>query len=843
MSQLVIVESPGKLSKIREILGKDYVVEASVGHIIEVSNENSDYCKYGINLDTYVPSYQQCENKKQVIRKLIALSNQIGKENVLLAADEDREGEMIAWAVAKELKIKNPVRIVFNSITKKELTDAIKNKKGIDMNLLQAQQTRTVLDKFAGFMISPILKKSGCVGAKSAGRVQSVVVKIVVDKENEITSFFEKENPTYFYVNSDVQINEHKVLTKLVNSKKKIETNDQEYDPLSDNNSEKKKTTNNKNNEVTEDDKTYAKIDDEKDTTAIIKAMTKSNYEINEVKEKTRKSNPPPPFSTSTLQQFTSVKMKMNGKRTMEVAQKLYEAGHITYMRTDSINISEEAQKNIKKYVIDTHGDKYYFNRVYKNKKNNTQEAHECIRPTKVNIDKIKGKANDKDQNKEKMIKDQENLYNAIWKRTIQSQMASAEYNDIIIEIKMTCKKNKTENNKLLSKYKLVGTLETLIFEGFLILEGKTAKDKLNSKNIKKADLNWLEINGIENCKKPPTRYNDASLINKMDPSNLNIGRPSTYASIIHTIQERKYVEIKEVEGKKIQMSRLNVKSTNIKEITRNIKDMTLGKEIRKFVPTKLGIKVTEFLETNFAKLMDYKFTEEMEKDLDKIANGKSKRFNVVDKFYKYLLECIGKLKFENAYICLGEHEGENIMLFDGEHGKFIKYKKTLINLKKLIGAYDIKLKDIEKIDPDKDVGDSDESNKSYDSKKSNNTNYSDNSKNNKRVTKAVIKELSNPIIKNATNNNNLVYEWKIKRTKYVLKKSRNDLYYVEERGVNDKVKGTFSLKFAINKISREKDLVISDDNINEICTFITNEDIINTKEFFENMNKKNNKK
>ena len=823
MPKLLIVESPGKLKKIRELLGKGYLVDASVGHIIEVSNLKSDICKFGINTNTYEPVYQQCENKKDVIRKLIKLCKEVGEENVLLAADEDREGEMIGWAVAKELNIKNPVRIVFNSITADELKKAIKNPRGIDMNLLYAQQARTVLDKFAGFIISPLLSKSGCYGAKSAGRVQSVVTKIIVDKEKEIEAFFGKDNPTYFYINSDIQLDEHKLLTKLVSSKKIIDISDEDYDPLSDNDSKQKVAKNNKKQtEVGDDDKTYTKLDDEETTTSIIKAMIKSKYEIDNIKEKIRKSNPPPPFSTSTLQQFTSARLKMNGKYTMEVAQRLYEAGHITYMRTDSTCISKEAITNIKKHVTEKYGEKYYFNRVYKNKKNNTQEAHECIRPTKVNIDTITGKAHEKDTNKEKMIKDQERLYNAIWKRTTQSQMSCAEYNDIVIEIKMKSKKDKKEENKILLKYKLVGTLETLTFEGFLILDGKTCKTKLSSKEFKKASLEWLEINGIENCKKPPTRYNDASLINKMDPSNLNIGRPSTYASIIDTIQKREYAIIQDVEGKTIQMAKFNVKSTKPKDLTKNVKEMTLGKEKHKFVPSKLGIKVTEFLEANFAKLMDYKFTEEMEKDLDKIANGKLKRFNVVDKFYKYLQECTGKLNLDDGDNCIGEYEGENILLLNGQWGKFIKHKKTIVNLSKLVNAHDLKLKNEE-------LGDND----------SKNSSCSNDSKDNKKIVKAFIKELDNPKIEKNTPKTESLFEWKIKRTKYLLRKSKNNSYYVEEIGQNDKQKSTFSLKFAFNKISKDKELDISDENVDEICSFITNEDIINAKEFFAKLKKK----
>jgi DNA topoisomerase I len=824
MSKLFIVESPGKLKKLREILGNDYIVEASIGHILEISEENSNECKNGINMETYLPRYSQCKDKIPQIKKLIALCKKVGKKNVILAPDEDREGTMIGYSLARELGIDYEAQQVvgFNSITSAEIKNAIKNPTKIDMNMLQAQQARSVLDKISGFWVSPILKQCGLYDAKSAGRVQSVVVKIVVERENEIKSFFEKENPTYFYVNCDMNINKDRLLTKLVSMKKSMKISDEEYDPLSDNESQNQKNTKSKSkaqSEITDDDKTYAKIDTEKETIKIIKKMKKAKYEILDVKEKIRKSNPPPPFSTSTLQQFTSTRMnRMSGKETMAIAQKLYEAGHITYMRTDSINISDEASKNIKKYIKDEHGDDYYTKREYKNKKNNTQEAHECIRPTKVDIKDIPGDA--------KQVK----LYEAIWKRTIQSQMSSAEYNDIIIEIKMN-EKEKTDSDtssdskeSILSKYKLVGKLETLTFEGFLVLDGKTPKEKTSSKKFKKADLSWEEINGIENCKKPPVRYNDASLIKKMDPSELNIGRPSTYASIIDKIQVRKYANIEDVEGKKLEMVKLNLKKTNKSEITRDVKDLVIGKEIKKFVPSELGIKVTNFLEENFTTLMDYKFTESMEKNLDKVACGKMKRFDVVETFYKYIAESISKLKVDNKFInnnnsnsgnnAIGTNDGEDILLLNGKFGKFIKHKENSpINLDKLILAHNLKLKEIN--------GD-----EKYDGS------------DNKKIAKAYIKELDNPkIVKYDPNTNNL-FEWKIKKMKYLLKKSRNDSYYVEEWDDKNNKKMMFSLKFIFSRITRDKDLELSDDNINKICSHVTNSDITETKEYFKNLKK-----
>lgn len=836
MSKLFIVESPGKLKKLREILGNDYIVEASIGHILEISeqytkkdSDDEEKYEHGINMETYLPDYKQCQDKIAQINKLKSLCRKVGKDNVILAPDEDREGVMIGYSLAKELGIdlKAKQTVGFNSITTKEIQNAIKNPKKIDMNMLQAQQARSVLDKISGFWVSPILKQCGLYDAKSAGRVQSVVVKIVVERENEIKAFFEKENPTYFYVNCDININGDNLLTKLVGIKKSMKIDDEEYDPLSDNESQDKKNTKNKDKsqyEVIDDDKTSTKINTEDETVKILKKMKKAKYDILDVKEKIRKSNPPPPFSTSTLQQYTSTRMnRMSGKETMALAQKLYEAGHITYMRTDSINISEEASDKIQKYIKKEHGPEYYSKREYKNKKNNTQEAHECIRPTKVNVKEVTGFASGSSNNKSREIKQQEELYKAIWKRTIQSQMSSAEYNDIIIEIKMSKKDSETSSSDkssdkeyILSKYKLVGKMETLTFEGFLILDGKIPKEKMSSKKYKQAELTWNEINGIENCKKPPVRYNDASLIKKMDPSELNIGRPSTYASIIDKIQVRKYANIEDVEGRKLEMVKLNLKK-NKSEITRNVKELIIGKEIKKFVPSELGIKVTNFLEDNFTTLMDYKFTESMEKNLDKVACGKMKRFDVVELFYKYIIESIAKLRTDNKFVnnnssnggnnAIGSYEDEDILLLNGEYGKFIKYKKTIINLDKLVSAHDLTLKG--------------------------------NEKDNKKLTKAVIEELTNPKIKKYEPTDNL-YEWKIKSMKYLLKKStKYDSYYVEEWGAKNNKKMSFSLKFVFARISKDKDLEISDKNINKICSYITNEDIIETKEYFQKLNKK----
>ncbi len=690
MSKLLIVESPGKIKKISEYLGDEYFVMASIGHIIDL-----DETKMSIDIETFEPQYKIYDDKINVVDNLIKKTIKVGKNNVLLGADEDREGEMIAWSLAKELKIINPKRIVFNSITKKELENAVANPKGIDLSMVKAQQARRILDRFAGYLLSPLLNKI-YYGAKSAGRVQSVVVKIVVDREREINSFFDNKNDSYFIINSNTSIgSEYKFLSKLCNKNTLIEEvkdkedDDNEEEELNTEQLEeelgkkkgKKKVKVDTKNKL--DDKTFIKFSkkDEDLVVDIIKNMAKSKYQILNLNLKVKKTYPPPPYTTSTLQQDASRRCGMDSKRTMGIAQKLYHDGHITYMRTDSTSISTEANKMIKEKILQDYSEKYYEYKEYKNKKENTQEAHECVRPTKIQHNEIEGTA------------DEKKLYNMIWKRTIMSQMKPAEYQSFIIEIEML-------ERKILDKYKLVGTLDNLIFEGYLIVDGKKGNTPIEEKDIKKNKIDWIDINGIEDTEKPPVRYNDASLINKMDPKNLNIGRPSTYATFIDKIIKRKYVEIKDVEGKKINIKKYQIKKDNPKVIDLEEKEVFLGKEKKKLVPTELGLKTTEFLEKNFNKIMNYDFTANMEKDLDNVAEGKKDKNNVIKVFYEYINECLGKvnlvdIKINNSEI-LGSYLDINIILHNGKFGKYIVYDKYKFNMKYLFnGDEDINNKKI----------------------------------------------------------------------------------------------------------------------------------------------------
>jgi DNA topoisomerase-1 len=795
MSKLLIVESPGKIKKISEYLGDDYIVSASVGHIIDL-----DESSMSINLETFEPEYKIYDNKKDVVSKLIKLTSKVGKDNVFLAADEDREGEMIAWSLARELKLTKPKRIVFNSITAKELKNAIVNTKLIDQHMVSAQQARRILDRFAGYLISPILKKNGFYAAKSAGRVQSVVVKIIVDKEREIESFYKQKKSTYFYICADTKVGEYELVTKLSNKNTKIETidsdelaeeNDNKDEDEVDTKNKKKNKTSNTNTSNTVSTKSYLTFDksEEDSVVKIIKSMIKAEYSLLKKTERVRKANAPPPFTTSTLQQTASQRMGMDAKRTMSVAQKLYEAGHITYMRTDSTSISEEALKSIKDVIEAEYGLEHYESHKFVNKKANTQEAHECVRPTKPQYDKIDGSS------------DEMRLYSMIWKRTIQSQMKAAEYQSILIEIALEDKK------KILENYKLVGTLENLIYSGYLLVDGKKHSAPLNTKTL--SPIDWVEINGIEDTQKPPIRYNDASLINKMDPKNLNIGRPSTYASFIEKIQQRSYVETKDIEGKKIQVNKYTAKKSDPKNIDMETKDLVLGKEKKKLVPTTLGINVTEFLEKNFKLLMDYQFTAKMETELDDIAEGNLDNIKVMKKFYEYVMKCLSEitpspnglvngLNISNPII-LGNFGTEEIKLLSGPYGKYIQCGNIKLNLKQLSIELQV---DETKL----------ESNK-------------------KLLSDSVIEKLNNKIT-------NPDKTWKIKKFTYTLKSGKYG-YYIEESNLTNKKAKNYSLNYLIDKIAKENDLD-KDKSIEKIIDLITEQNISDTVEYFTNLKKTN---
>ena len=605
---LVIIESPGKCQKIEHILGKDYKVMATYGHImdIEPSLKSIDI------QNKFTPKYQIQKEKADVVNKLRAAAK--GAKDIIISSDPDREGEMIAWSVAKVLNLKNPKRVTFNEITKKEVTEAIKTPRELDQNLINAQKTRRILDMLVGFELSPLLLRHMGQGNLSAGRVQSVAIRVVVDKENEISAFMSKPFQSFF-----------KVKCVFLSDNKPFSSN--LYDL-----------------EGTTSDGYYkgsmSKIDGEDNARGFLNNCILSTFKVAHVFEKKRTQGPAPPFMTASLQQEANKKLGFKAKRTMTAAQHLYEAGYITYMRTDSVNLSEESMENIKQYVVKKYGANHYRKVEYKSKGKHTQEAHEAVRPCDVNTEKV----NTDDSTK--LGSDEIRLYNLIWKRTVASQMKPAEYDVTSIQISISKEKD----------YFFMTNIENLTFAGFLSVynvatenkeeETEEAEDEdqedaddgeNKNKNIKipkvGTELTVNNIIGNQDYVRPPGRYNEASLLDKLGPKNLNIGRPGTFASLDGKILERNYVKVADVNGKDVNSLVLSWDGEK-DELDEETNVITLGKEKGKYIPTHLGILVTNFLLLNFEKVMDYQFTALMEEKLDDIAAGNAVWSDELQQFY-----------------------------------------------------------------------------------------------------------------------------------------------------------------------------------------------------------------
>ena len=572
---LVIVESNAKTKKIDTILGDNYKTIASFGHVIDL-----DPKKMSIDFETFEPTYITIKGKEDVVSKL--KKEYKNSDDILLASDPDREGEAIAWTISTILKLKNPKRVAFDSITKDVVKNAIDNPREIDMNLVHAQQARRILDRIIGYEISPILWRT--IGMSlSAGRVQSVVVRLIIERENEIKDFFQSDISSYFKFTAIFKPNLESVLTK-----------------------------NNK----------QVKIEGKDDAMIILGKCSKSTFKVGEIEKKNSFRNPSPPFSTASFQQEASKKLGFSVKKTMTIAQHLYESGYITYMRTDSTNISKEAMEEIKETVLDMFGEKYFREKIYKSKKANTQEAHEAIRPTHPKNMKIE---------KNKYGEDGDKLYNLIWKRTMASQMSPAklEIIDILIDISN------------LKEYKFISEFENIIFDGYMKVYGK--EEKTTEIKVNKGDvLDCNEIKATQEYKRPPTRYDEASLVKELSPEHLNIGRPSTYSTIIEKIQDRNYVKKEDING--FEKEKVILRWNGKKIIEENEKIM-LGKEINKFIPTDLGKVVTEFLVSNFKEIMDFEFTADMEVKLDNIAEGKISSKKVLSLFYDKFHPLVEELK------------------------------------------------------------------------------------------------------------------------------------------------------------------------------------------------------
>ena len=640
---LVIVESPGKISKISQYLGSNYIVKASYGHV-----QDLDKSTLSIDVENnFKPLYKVSPDKTKVVKELKALAKDCS--NVILAADGDREGEAIAYSLASVLGLENPKRIIFHEITKTAIAKAIENPTTINYNMVNAQQARRLLDRLVGYKISPVLWKymvnNGT--SQSAGRVQSVVVRIVIDKENDINKSISE---TYFKTTAEFLFQKDQNKVKL-NSTLNIGT------------------------------KMYQFESEEKAKQLMSLINKKTNFKVHSVNNKKSIRKPSDPFITSTLQQEASTKLHFNVKKTMDVAQKLYETGLITYMRSDSPNISKDAIEQAGEYIIKTFGKEYYKPHKYQSKNSNSQDAHECVRPTNLNLSKP-----------ENLNVDQSKLYNLIWKRTIASQMADAQVNVQTIQIDVL-----NDNSSILIFNQLQGyfcsCLENIEFPGYLIVYDNTnnidnvsdeekTNDKLEINTKDKLTLNKLKV--YEEYTKPPLRYNEAALVKYLEKNG--IGRPSTYASIISKVIERKYVEIKNIDGVKKQSKQLELDSKfKIKE---SIKDVLIGKESKKLIPTHLGTQINEFMMKYFNVIMDIKFTSNFETYLDKIAEGNANWITILQNFYDLFNPIVEKLndqakdKIEKIGSAsdklLGSNDnGLEIYSGVGKYGPYVKIQDT----------------------------------------------------------------------------------------------------------------------------------------------------------------------
>ena len=663
MTTLFLVESGHKAETIKHMLGKDYIVLPTVGHVMDL-----DPHKMSIDIEhNFEPEYIINEDKKKVVQEIKAAAKKVNK--ILFASDPDREGEMITWSVAHILGVKDPLRVTYTEITKDAILKAIQNPRKMDNNLLDAQKARRILDRLVGYEISPILGKILSIKMLSAGRVQSVVTRLIVDKEREIEAFFKNEQSATFKFSGEFTCGKDLMSSKLFNKKSS------EIEPV-----ENEKHVEEEDIVETEDEKGIVKMNSKDSAKELMEKLGSSKFKISAVKERMTNRYPSPPFSTSSMQQASANKLGYTVQRTMSAAQKLYEAGHITYLRTDSVNLSDEALKNIGDYVKDKYGDKYHNRTQFKSKGKNTQEAHEAIRPTNVNVTgNLTGKN----------IKDEEQrLYTLIWKRAVASQMAPAKVKVIKIYIDID----------KLKKYEFIANTENIEFPGFLKVYNISGGENEETKIIKNipnvGDKCEIEkITGKQTYQKPPSRYNDGSLVNKMKPENLNIGRPATTQSIITKIQDRDYVVKGDVEGveKDILIYTINKKN----KLSEEKEKIFLGKETNKFIPTELGLKVTDLLVKYFPEVMEYKFTSDMEDKLDEIAEGKIKWVGMMKDFYKAFHPIVEKIKKEMKDIVksntkvIGQfpETKEDIIATMAQFGPVIKMKKVIDGKKKYVYA------------------------------------------------------------------------------------------------------------------------------------------------------------
>ena len=592
---LVIVESPAKAKTIEKFLGSDYKVMSSYGHIADLPDK-----ELGVDVaHGFKPQYLVAADKRNLVK---ALKEEVKKaDTVWLASDEDREGEAIAWHLSEELKLsqEKTKRIVFNSITKSAIEHAIKNPRGIDYNLVNAQQARRVLDRLVGYELSPVLWKKIRKGL-SAGRVQSVSVRLIVEREREIQDF---QSEVSYKITAEFLTKEGKLIKTY----------------------------------------THKSFPTQEAAKAFLEKNIGATFSVGSLETKPAKKSPAPPFTTSTLQQEAARKLHFSVSKIMQLAQRLYESGLITYMRTDSVNLSPEALSAAKQEIVKSYGEAYSKTRQYTSHSKGAQEAHEAIRPTDMAAHTVRAEA------------DQVRLYELIWKRTIASQMSDASLERTQVKV-----------NASTHTEPFIGSGEVIVFDGFLkvYLEGKDDEEEEDEGMLPAMkvgeSLTSKHITATQRFTRPPFRYTEASLVKKLE--ELGIGRPSTYAATISTIQNRGYVERSSLEGESRSYLQLSLIKNEIKEkkLIENV-----GADKGKLIPTDIGMIVNDFLITHFATIVDYNFTAKVEEEFDDIASGKEDWAKMVGRFYDTFHPTVAHVE-QNAV----RETGERILGTDPATGK-----------------------------------------------------------------------------------------------------------------------------------------------------------------------------
>ena len=629
---LVIVESPAKAKTIERFLGKEFQVESSFGHIADLPSK-----ELGVDVENdFKPKYTVDKEKKALVKKLKDLAQKA--ETIWLASDEDREGEAISWHLAEELGLdkKKTKRIVFNSITKSAIQKAIENPRDINYNLVNAQQARRVLDRLVGYELSPVLWKKIKPGL-SAGRVQSVAVRLIVEREREIEAFTPEAS---FRIKAEFKTDGGSTFGAKLNTTFPTKEAAEQF----------------------------------------LKENIGADFSVSDLAKKPAKKSPAAPFTTSTLQQEASRKLYFSVSRTMQVAQRLYEAGLITYMRTDSVNLSNEALAAAKEAILENYGQKYSQTRNFTGKTKGAQEAHEAIRPTDMKLQSPQ------------LERDQAKLYELIWKRTLASQMSDAQLERTNVKIKASTHSEEFSANG-----------EVVKFDGFLkvYLEGTDDEDSEEQDGMLPAmkvgePLQNVFISATERFTRPPYRYSEASLVKKLE--ELGIGRPSTYAPTISTIQNRGYVEKGTVEGTERKYAELVLESEKIK--TSTLTEM-VGSEKGKIVPTDIGMIVNDFLVTHFTQILDYNFTAQVEEDFDEFASGEEDWQEMMKNFYNDFHPNVLEVE-ENAE----RASGERVLGTDPKSGRQVSVRLGRFGPMVQIGTVDDEEKpEFASLLPDQSIG------------------------------------------------------------------------------------------------------------------------------------------